>query len=498
MLNGRLRKKWGFKGYVSSDSGAIKDIYDSGAHGESTTFHVNATQGVALAVKAGCDVDSGSWIKDQPWSTSSPYLENMPASIKEGLMTEKDVDAAMVNSLGLRFRLGLFDPIEKQPYWHIAPEVVRSPEHEAAALDATLQSMVLLKNKRNVLPLSSSSKVAVVGPLADAKKVLIGNYYGEICPNETFGCVTSPLQAIEKVVGSAHVQYAAGLADVSDNRTSGIPAAVSAAKSSDVTILFIGLDTSIEREGHDRHSITLPGAQLQLAEELQATGTPLVVVLINGGMVAIDWISHNTDTIVEAFYPGFYGGTALARLMFGQENRWGKLPVTIYGDSYTEEFDMLDFNMAKPPGRTYRYYTGGSTLFPFGTGLSYTTFSLSLAAKVVGPEVTIYRVWVNNTGSRAGDEVVMAFFTPPATLSPDQPASAIRKQLFGFERASLDASGSSELQFAVSTKTLMVYDDDGNGVSLPGTYSLTFENGAGSVLRESFTVTGDELILDHF
>ena len=262
-------------------------------------------------------------------------------------------------------------------------------------------------------------------------------------------------------------------------------------------------------------------------------GTPVITVLINGGMVAIDWLATHSDTLIEAYYPGFYGAKALTQLLFGEANRWGKLTTTIHGDRYTAEFDMLNFEMARAPGRTYRYYTG-TPLFAFGTGLSYTTFALTLDTDVgvghaegaqpdrdphggavgagrgaggvvrhisndpAAPTATTFRVRVTNVGDMAGDEVVQAYFTP-LSLAPDTQASRLQRQLFNFTRVSLDPGASTAVSFAVSPATLMVFSDGGDGVSVPGQYRLQFTNGAGQVLNATVVVRGDgAVVLDRF
>ena len=167
LLNDVLRGSWGFDGYVTSDSGAVVDIKDSHHYVE------NSTSMVATAIKAGTDVESAPWPPNQPWSTGSPYINYSAAAIAEGLMSEADLDKAVSHALKLRFKLGLFDPIDDQPYWHVSPDVVRSASHEAEALDATSQSLVLLKND-GVLPIDDGASVAVIGPLADDQRTILG------------------------------------------------------------------------------------------------------------------------------------------------------------------------------------------------------------------------------------------------------------------------------------------------------------------------------------
>jgi len=210
--------------------------------------------------------------------------------------------------------------------------------------------------------------------------------------------------------------------------------------------------------------------------------TPITVVLLNGGAVAMSAVKQQADAIVEAWYPGFFGARAIARALFGQSNRWGKLPVTIYDEGFVEQFDMLDFSMTKAPGRTYRYFTG-TPLWEFGFGLSYTSFSITALTRQLvvsqhGSEKSTLKINVHNIGSVAGDEVVMAFFTAlPGTLSAGSRAALLRKQLFDFKRVSLAAGQSVDVEFLFDAKSFTVADDEGNLVSYAGEYMISISNG---------------------
>ena len=307
--------------------------------------------------------------------------------------------------------------------------------------------------------------------------------------------VTSPYDAIKSLIGdSADVSYAAGLENIKSMDKSGFDDAVKVATNADQVVLILGLDSSIEREGQDRDDISLPGLQSDLAKLIVSANPKTVVVLINGGMVAIDELKEEKNVaIIEAFYPGFYGGEALAQTMFGLSNRWGKLPATIYDKTYTTRYNMLDFGMAPhgdQPGRTYRY--GGGTdgvLYPFGYGLSYTNFDLGFEnsstehkngeALLLQDDTTI-KFQVENVGKREGDTVVMAFFTPEefSIANPtNELASALKYELFSFQRVSLNAGELDHLAIDVNPSTLMVYDENGDGVSIPGKYTITITEG---------------------
>jgi xylan 1,4-beta-xylosidase len=512
LLKDLLRDTWGFDGYVTSDSGAVTDINQNHHYCKDLTCSVGA------ALSNGCDVESAPWPPNHPWGTGSPYIKYTGDAIKKKLMTEDDLNTALYHALMIRFRLGLFDPIDDQPYWHVDPEVVRSKEHTDLAMDTTLQGFVLLKNgdakSDPILPIDLTLTTAVIGPLAKAQGDLLGNYIGQICPGTDINdvsCVTSPYDAIQSMVGDrGKVTYAAGLENIKSTDKSGFNDAVNAAKNADQAILFVGLDGSVEREGQDRENITLPGIQSELAKAIIAANPKTVVVLINGGMVAIDELKAEKNVaIIEAFYPGFYGAEALARAVFGFSNRWGKLPATVYDNTYTKRFNMLDFEMAPhgdQPGRTYRYGGGvDGVLYPFGYGLSYTSFKLAFDKdhkhndkELVLVGDTTLHFTAENTGDREGDTVVMGFFTPNE-FSIDNPtselASSLKFELFTFQRLSLNAGEKIDLMFTVNPKTLMVYDANGNGVSIPGKYTITItENGINDerALKMNVTIPGTE------
>ena len=494
LLKDLLRDTWGFNGYVTSDSGAVTDISNNHHYTNDLTGAVGA------ALSNGCDVESAPWPPNHPWGTGSPYIKYTGDAIKEKLMTEDDLNLALYHALMIRFKLGLFDPVDDQPYWHVDPDVVRSKEHTDLAMDTTLQGFVLLKNgeAEPILPFDKSTSTAVIGPLAKATSDLLGNYLGQICPGTDSGdtsCVTSPYDAIKSLIGdSADVSYAAGLENIKSMDKSGFDDAVKVATNADQVVLILGLDSSIEREGQDRDDISLPGLQSDLAKLIVSANPKTVVVLINGGMVAIDELKEEKNVaIIEAFYPGFYGGEALAQTMFGLSNRWGKLPATIYDKTYTTRYNMLDFGMAPhgdQPGRTYRY--GGGTdgvLYPFGYGLSYTNFDLGFEnssterkngeALLLQDDTTI-KFQVENVGKREGDTVVMAFFTPEefSIANPtNELASALKYELFSFQRVSLNAGELDHLAIDVNPSTLMVYDENGDGVSIPGKYTITITEG---------------------
>jgi len=291
------------------------------------------------------------------------------------------------------------------------------------------------------------------------------------------------------------VQVAVGCA-VSDNSTAGFAQALQVAQSSDLILLMMGLDTgSVEREGHDRTDIDLPGVQLQLIQQVvKAAGTkPVALVLLNGGAVALDWVKGNVNGIIDAFYPGKWGAAAIADVVFGDYNPGGKLPYTMYSSSYVNQIAFEDMNMTTGVGRTYRYFSG-TPLWPFGFGLSYTTFSFAFDETSTDKAVVIN---VANTGKREGDEVVQVYFSP-VKVTLTNPTTLPRSQLVDFERIHVPAGASTLVAFAISDNTVALVDGKGNLVVAPGTYQFTFTNGADQKLTLPYIVSGSERVLEPF
>ncbi|KAE9274536.1 hypothetical protein PF008_g29570 [Phytophthora fragariae] len=322
------------------------------------------------------------------------------------------------------------------------------------------------------------------------------------------GCVQTPLDAIRAANGASNTTFAQGCG-ISENSTAGFDEAVAATKEADAVVLFLGIDKSIEGEVGDRTNIDLPRIQMQLLERVHAVGRPTVVVLINGGVIGAEEIIKRTDALVEAFYPGFFGARAMADVLFGETNPSGKLPVTMYRSDYVEQVEMKSMDMTVYPGRTYRYFKG-QPVFPFGWGLSYTTFSLSvdngansssssnstvlLGGEVSGAANVTISVVVSNDGEVAGDEVVFAFFRPVST-NASGPATLLNEQLFDYQRVSLEPSGSTVVSFTIQRSTLALWDEEGKLMSLPGSYEVVVSNGVRERLTFSVEVAGGEVVL---
>jgi len=340
-----------------------------------------------------------------------------------------------------------------------------------------------------------------LGPHGNAQEDLVGNYIGQICPKGGFSCITSPITAITNSNKGGKTVYARGC-EISGTSTEGFAEAVAAAKDADFVILILGINSTIEREAFDRVDITLPGVQEQFAHTILSVGKPTVLVLINGGIVAIDNLKQPVPAILEAFYPGILGGVAIADVIFGDYNPGGKLPVTYYASNYVNEIDFVNMNMTDAPGRTYRYYTG-TPLWEFGFGLSYTTFTLDWSDKESEIPTAVsnehqqaavqYNVTVTNTGKVAGDEVVLAFYSPKTI-----PAVPLIKQLFGFQRVHLNPNQSVKLTFTMNAQKLSMGDEKGNMVSVPGVYGIEITNGVAERLTTKVEVVGKKIVLEKY
>lgn len=521
LLQNVLRDTWNFSGYVTSDSGAVEDIYAQHHY-----LNMTAEEGVAAAVKAGCDIDSS--LDHGHASTGSPYTWNMRKAVEKGLIKEADIDVLLEHSLRSRFELGLFDPIEDQPYWHYSVEdkVDTEAARELNRL-ATREGLVLLKNdpfkgvlsmQDRALPLKAGQGViAVLGPHANAQQAMVGNYLGQICPDSygSFTCIETPAQAIARMNGGNKTVVVQEGCTIDGNSTDGFDGAVAAAASADTkaVVMVMGLDTSsVEKEGHDRTDIGLPGVQLQLIQKvvaaIQAT-KPVIIVMLNGGAVALDWLKApgNTDAIIESFYPGKLGSEAIADAIFGHFSPGGKLPYSVMPENYIKEVDFLNMSMTAGTGRTYRFYTG-EPLWHFGFGLSYSTFSLqedpavsrqnmSLPAAYAKEVAPTYKVKVRNTGRFTADEVVQAYFEP-ANVKLTHTAPLPRRQLFDFQRVKLAPGDSIVVPIQVNSASLVLADAKGNLVSAPGEYNIIFTNGNDQSIVKKLNIDGPEQVMEHF
>jgi beta-glucosidase len=653
LLGDILRGDWGFQGFVTSDCDAIDDFSQKDGHHYSTDHETGSVAGIL----AGTDTDCGT-----------AYLA-LTDAVHHNLITEAQLDVSLKRLFTARMHLGMFDPPERMPYASIPFNVVNSPKNTALSLKASRESMVLLKNDANFLPLKpdGTQTIAVIGPLAASRIALEGNYnaiprnpilpidgiaaefgtshvlYAEGSPYTMGGPVPVPRTLLRTASGSTtdglNAEYFAGpsfdgapamtrvdkeldfdwayanpVPSLSADTTAssfavrwtgtiaapvaetdnfqfrlpycypcdgklkfalyldgklltplpppppetvkpGLPPsgrnygsvqrypiaftdtnphslrieyiqsgrisnggiafewsprhellqdeAVATAKKADIVIAFVGLTARLEGEqmrveakgflGGDRTDIVLPDVQEELIETVAKTGKPMVVVLLNGSALAVNWAQQNAKAIVEAWYPGQSGGQAIAETLSGKNNPAGRLPVTFYtGIGQLPPFE--DYYMAN---RTYRYFND-KPLYAFGDGLSYTSFAYSgvkLSSKTLraGETLTV-EADVKNSGSLAGDEVAEFYLLPPHTdVSP-------KLALGAFERLHLDAGETKHITFHVDPRTLSQVDDKGVRAVLPGRYRITLGgsqpdgDAAAGVRSEEFTVTGTEQI----
>jgi beta-glucosidase len=463
LLTDILRRQWGFNGYIVSDCGAIEDIF---AH----HHYANTPEAAAAAaVKAGCDICCGG-----------DYNALLKA-LQKGLITEEEIDGALTYALTARFRLGLFDPADKVPFARIPISANDTPEHEALALQAARESIVLLKND-GLLPLDRNrvKRIAVIGVNADSVPLLLGNYNGEPSRPVTI------LDGIKRVAGrNIEVAYSPGCPlalrkDKSDDQAKKtIADAVAAAKSADVVIYVGGISPDFEGEefggisrydgfsGGDRTRIELPPVQENLLKALHGTGKPIVFVNCSGSAIAMPWAAENLSAILQAWYPGEQGGQAVAEALFGDTNPAGRLPVTFYRSTD----DLPAFDDYSMSNRTYRYFTG-KPLFAFGHGLSYTKFAYSGAklarTKVSRADSITLTVNVKNTSRRDGDEVVQVYFRH---VKPSQPQAQLA--LCGFTRVNIPAGKTAPVSFEIPVERFRYWDTSTKSYTVePGAYEL--------------------------
>ena len=492
LLSKVLRQELGFNGYVVSDCDAVADIFTG--HKEA----VSKEDAAAKAVAAGNDLNCGN-----------TYLALVDA-VKSGLITEDKINIAVKRLFMARFKLGMFDDDRLVKYASIPYSVVNSAPNQALALESAQKSIVLLKNSGNILPLNKNIKnLVVIGPNADAEKVQWGNYNG----TPAAGVNVTPLAALKAKLPGANIVYERGceLAEFNKPADSAViknnfDKAIAAAKNADAVIMFMGLTPTLEGEemkvqakgfsGGDRVNIDLPKPQEDMVKAIYQTGKPVILVLLNGSALAINWEKEHIPGIVEAWYGGQSAGTAIADVLFGDYNPAGRLPVTFYKGVN----DLPDFHDYSMKSRTYRYFTG-DILYPFGYGLSYTTFKysdLSIPKQITTGKSVPLSVKVTNTGKMDGDEVVQ-LYVKHLTQGIRKPIVALQ----GFKRINLKAGETQTVTFELTAAQLALVDktdqwaeNSGDiqlsvGGSQPGEKNAT----SGNVLSQNVTVTGAQYII---
>ena len=491
-LTTRLRGEMGFRGYVVSDSDAVEYLYTK--HGTAKDMKEAVRQSVEAGLNVRCTFRS-------PESYVNPLRE----LVKEGGLSEEVINDRVRDILRVKFLIGLFDA----PYQTDlagADKEVESEENEAIALQASRESRVFLKNEGNMLPrdLNNIKKIAVCGPNADEERYAL-THYGPLAVE-----VTTVLEGIrQKAEGKAEVLYAKGCNLVDDNwpeselfdfpltgeeRTE-IEKAVENARQSDVAIVVLGGGQRTCGENKSRSSLELPGRQLKLLQAVQETGKPVILILINGRPLSVNWADRFVPAILEAWYPGSKGGTAVADVLFGDYNPGGKLTVT-----FPKSVGQIPFNFpykpssqidgGKNPGPDGNMSRVNGALYPFGHGLSYTSFEysdISITPKVItAHQKATVRCKVTNTGKREGDEVVQLYIRD--VLSS---VTTYEKNLAGFERIHLQPGETKEVSFSLDHKHLELLDKHMEWVVEPGDFSIML--GASSEdIRLSGTLTVED------
>ncbi|NLT11059.1 MAG: glycoside hydrolase family 3 protein [Clostridiaceae bacterium] len=455
LLANILRDKWGFKGHVVSDCWAIRDFHE---HHRVTKTPVESA---ALALDAGCDLNCGNM-----------YL-HLKSAWMQGLVTDEQVTEAAVRLFTTRYKLGLFD---KTDFDDIAYDIVACKAHLDMSVRAAEKSMVLLKND-GILPLNPNAlkTVAVIGPNADSRKALIGNYHG------TSPRYVTPLEGIEDFLGDAvRVLYSVG-SELSFNRSEflaqpndRIAEAVYTAEQSDVVILFVGLDETLEGEegdtgnsdaSGDKKSLYLPDVQNHLIEKVTAVGKPVIVCLLAGSSIDLTYADEHCAAVIQAWYPGALGGRAIANVLFGKSAPSGKLPVTFY----RQDQDLPDFTDYSMQGRTYRYLSN-MPLYPFGYGLTYGRAQIECEGidreLAVGNALEL-SLTIKNPGDRSIDEVIQVYSRP--INCKDAPPNPV---LVAFERVCVEAGQSVHLDLSLESERFSVVDEEGKRYIAEGQWDV--------------------------
>ncbi len=439
LLTTVLRGEWGFKGFVLSDLGAIQRLYD--------IFHVAATpaDAVALAINAGVDMQFYDFHHDI-------FQNAIISGVKSGKISMAVLNTAVSRVLRAKFMLGLFD----HPYVDVRQDerARRSPAHLALSLEVARESMCLLKNQDNILPLDRDIKsIAVIGPNADSTR--LGDYSST--PDDR--TEESMLAQIRKMVSANTVVLYSNGSDIAE--------AVAQAKKAGMAILALGENGRYSGEGRDRSELGLPGNQEALLEAVAGTGVPVVLVLQNGRPLTIQWAAEHVPAILEAWYPGEFGGRAIAETIFGENDPAGRLVM-----SFPRRVGQLPVYYDYYPSKMSKYVDGDDTpTYPFGYGLSYTSFSygdLRIAAPAHGKgKILSVSFLVKNTGKRAGDEVAQ-LYVREKNASVETPVKALK----AFERIHLAPGESKEITLAVKRDDLAVWGSDGKWEVEPGEFKV--------------------------
>lgn len=478
LLTDLLKNEWKHDGFVVSDLGGVRTMVE-GHEAKKMTYE----DAVAQSLMAGCDF------------SDKEFMDHIPAAVRDGKLTEARLNDALTRVLRVRFRLGEFDAFESGPFSTISPSVVDSAEHRAVALKAAQESIVLLQNRDDLLPLDKEKikSIAVIGPLAD--RIVINNYNGKA------GYTVSALQGIKNragtgvavnyvrggivggdTTGRGKMESAEAAADLAAERLK----ATELAGKSDVAIVFIGTTAAVEQEERDRKTLGLTGTQAELALAVVAANPKTIVVEMSAGPLTVPALKKKVPAMLQAWWPGEEGGHAIADVLFGDVNPAGRLPHTVYA-SEAQVPPLDEYDITK--GFTYMY-VNGAPLFPFGLGLSYTTFKygkLKLSADKIKADGSVnVSVEVSNTGKRGGDEVVQ-LYVHQMKSKVKRPA----KELRGFQRISLQPGGKRIVTFTLPAEKLAFWDEKTHGFLVePGAYDIMIGTSSEDIrVKEQVKVT---------
>ena len=474
LIDGVLRREWGFDGIVVSDYSGVMELMRHGIAAD------RAAAG-RLGLNAGVDVDMVSDI----------YRKDLPAEVRAGRVSEAIVDASVRRILRAKYRLGLF----ADPYRYCDEtrerERTLTPAHRRAAREIARDTLVLLKNEGDVLPLSKNIRtLAVIGPLADDARNMLGNWAAE---GRAEDAVTALAGVRAAVSPQTRVLYARG-SEIRSADTSGFAEAVRIAKEADAVLLFVGESENMSAEANSRTSLDLPGVQPELVAAVRAAGKPTVAVLFNGRPLSIEPLQRDATAILEAWFPGVEAGNAIADVLFGDHNPSARLPTTFPRNVGQVPIHYAHKNTGRPPVEadhyTSKYIDAPWTpLYPFGYGLSYTTFrydGLRIAkAKMHADDTQRVEITVENTSARAGDEVVQVYLR-------DDVASITRpvRELRGFRRIHLRPGERRTLSFDLAPDALAFYDARMQRVVEPGTFTVFVGGSSEATMAGTFEVIG--------
>jgi beta-glucosidase len=455
LLTDILVDQWGFKGHILTDCGALTDFYSDIGHGTVS----NKAEAAALALKSGVSLNCGD------------TFSALTTAVEQGLVKESDIDEQLSKLLKTRFKLGLFDPTESNPFNGISPDVIDSKEHRELAYETAVKSMVLLKNN-GVLPLKNNlQRYYVVGPNAASIDALLGNYFGVNSQIVTF------LEGIaSRVALGSQVQYSPGTT-LDQPNVNPIDWSSGGAADADATIVVMGLSRHIEgEEGEsisspyygDRLDYNVPKNQIDYLKKIKGNhGKPVIAIITGGCPMNLSEVHELADAVIFAWYPGEEGGTAAADILFGKVSPSGRLPIT-----FPKSLDQLppyeDYSMK---GRTYRYMTE-EPMYPFGFGLSYAKFEYSdikLSKESIGKkENTVLTCKLTNSSDQNADEIVQLYITANPEIS-EGPLFSLK----GVQRVSLKPGGNQQVSFVISPEMLIQINEKGEKELKKGVYEIS-------------------------